>query len=134
MSPTATESYISDVRRIRQSLRIGEILIIEDDFAIGNLVALLCKSIGKETKWLKNYEMAHAYLMQNFQSIKMAIIDYSLQGVPADGLIELCCEYNVPCIIHTARVEKVSELSYKYPDIVVVSKPCPIERLLKELV
>jgi DNA-binding NtrC family response regulator len=134
MSPTATESYISDVRRIRQSLRTGEILIIEDDFAIGNLVESLCKSLGKDTKWCKSYETAHAYLTHNFHSVKMAVIDYSLQGMPADGLIDLCCEHNVPCIIHTGRVDKIGELSRKYPDIIVVLKPCPIERLLKELV
>lgn len=133
MSPTAAQEYISDVRRIRQSLRVGEILLVDDDISINTFLANLCKSIGETPRRIETIECAKWYLITQHANIKMAVLDYSIQGVYSDELIELCREYNVPCIIHTARLDQLKELYNLYPDIIVISKPSPVERLLKEL-
>jgi DNA-binding NtrC family response regulator len=133
MSPSVAQEYISDVRRIRQSLRTGEILLVDDDIATNTFLANLCKSIGETPRKVNSIESAKWYLTAFHASIKMAILDYAVQGTYCHALVELCRAYNVPCIIHTARSECINELQELYPDIIVILKASPIERLLKEL-
>lgn len=133
LNQTAVQEFISDARRIRQSLRQGEVLLVDDELSINELLAELCKSIGHTPKKLTNIEDARWAIVMNHDKIKMAIVDYSIKGEYADELIELCQQYNIPCVIHTARAEMLSYLQQTYPGIIVVLKPSPIERILKEL-
>jgi len=134
MSPTATQDFISDSRRIRQSLRVGEILVVDDDLSVLEFLGNLCKTLGEKCVKFKTVENARLCILMNYASIKMAIIDYKLEGQPADELIELCRVFHIPCVIHTGCSELMEKLEHKYPDIITILKSSPIERLIKEMI
>jgi DNA-binding NtrC family response regulator len=134
MSPTATQDYISDSRRIRQSLRVGEILVVDDDLSVLDFMGNLCRTLGEKCVKFKTIENAKLCILMSYASIKMAIIDYKLEGEPADELIEMCREFHIPCVIHTGCSQFIEKLEHQYPDITVVLKSSPIERLIKEMI
>lgn len=133
MSPNATREFTSDMRRIRQSLRVGEILVVDDDLSTIEFLTSLCRAIGEKCVSFKTKENAKWCMLGNHSIIKLAIIDYMLDGEPADELIELCRDLHIPCVIHTGRKDHIEKLEEKYPDITIVLKSSPIERLLKEM-
>lgn len=133
ISEAAVQDFISESRRIRQSIRQGSIIIIDDESQITEIVARLCEAVGEKAEKITTINEAHARIFFEPHTIKMAIIDYILAGETADSLIEVCQMNNVPCVIHTGRLDLVEQLQKKYPGIIIVSKPAPIERLLKEI-
>lgn len=134
MMTTSVQAFISDARRIRQSLRAGEVLLVDDELSTTEYLAALCKTIGEKSIRFKNKENAKWHILINHKTIKMAIIDYMLGAETADELIELCQEFMIPCIIHTGRADLVQELSNKYPGLIIVLKSSPIEHILKEMI
>lgn len=134
MSPTATQDYISSVRRLRQSMRTGEILIVDDDLGTLEYLGCLCKSLGEKSVTFKKMENAKWYMSVSYSCIKLAVLDYTIGNDTAEDLIELCREYHIPCIIHTGRYDLVPHLEREYPDIITILKASPIEKLIKELV
>lgn len=134
MSPTATQDYISDSRRLRQSMRRGDILVVDDDLAMIEFFGNLCKVLGEKCVKFRNKENAKWCIVANHSAIKLAVLDYMLGDDTADELIELCRELHVPCVIHTGRLDIIEKLNRQYPDIITILKCSPIERLIKELV
>lgn len=133
MTLNAVQSFISDARRIRQSIRTGEILIVDDELSVTEFLTALCKAIGEKSVAFRTLEGARWYIKEKVHSIKLAILDYMLTDGCSDELIELCQQHMVPCIIHTGRADLVNQLTSKYPGITVVLKSSPVERLLKEI-
>lgn len=133
MNQSVAQNYISSARKIRQSMRSGNILIIDDDQSISNLLLSLSEALGHKAEVIDNFEDAHLHIMSYSDRIRLAVIDYSLNGIFADPLIESCCASGIPCIIHTGHKEKLAGLKARYPDIVVILKPSSIELLIKEL-
>lgn len=127
------QEYISDMRRLRQSLRSGEVLLVDDEVSINEILFSLCKSVGEKARKVTTIEEAKLQILMDASNIKMAIIDYSINGCYADELIQLCQDYHIPCVIHTARSDLLHKLEERYPDIVIILKPSPIERILKEI-
>ena len=87
----------------------NRILIVEDDSAIADALALNLRTVGYDcTVYNDGAEAAQALL--NEHSYDLALLDIMLPGMDGFELLEHMEKYNIPVIYLTARTDSESEV------------------------
>lgn len=87
----------------------NRILIVEDDPAIAETVALNLRYVGYEYTLLDDGQKAADYLISD-HSFDLALLDIMLPGIDGFELFSHMEKYNIPVIYMTAKTDSASEV------------------------
>ena len=87
----------------------NRILIVEDDPAIAETVALNLRYVGYEYTLFDDGQKAADYLIQD-HSFDLALLDIMLPGIDGFELFSHMEKYNIPVIYMTAKTDSASEV------------------------
>lgn len=87
----------------------NRILIVEDDPAIAETVALNLRYVGYECMLFDDGQKAADYLIQD-HSFDLALLDIMLPGIDGFELFSHMEKYNIPVIYMTAKTDSASEV------------------------
>lgn len=87
----------------------NRILIVEDDPAIAETVALNLRYVGYEYMLFDNGKVAADYLISD-HSFDLALLDIMLPGIDGFELFSHMEKYNIPVIYMTAKTDSASEV------------------------
>ena len=87
----------------------NRILLVEDDHAIADAVALNLRTVGYEVVTFDDGAIAAASLEQD-HSFDLALLDIMLPGMDGFQLFALMEKYNIPVIYMTAKTDSESEV------------------------
>lgn len=87
----------------------NRILIVEDDSAIAETVALNLRYVGYEYTLLDDGQKAADYLTKD-HSFDLALLDIMLPGIDGFELFSHMEKYNIPVIYMTAKTDSASEV------------------------
>lgn len=87
----------------------NRILIVEDDSAIAETVALNLRYVGYEYMHFDDGQKAADYLIQD-HSFDLALLDIMLPGIDGFELFSHMKKYNIPVIYMTAKTDSASEV------------------------
>ena len=87
----------------------AKILVVEDDKAISDFIAINLQYTGYEYTVLSNGNEAEEYLEQD-HSFDLALLDVMLPGIDGFELMERIKKYNIPIIFLTARADVSSKI------------------------
>ena len=87
----------------------NRILLVEDDHAIADAVALNLRTVGYEVVAFDDGGLAAASL-ENDHSFDLALLDIMLPGMDGFQLFALMEKYNIPVIYMTAKTDSESEV------------------------
>ena len=87
----------------------NRILLVEDDHAIADAVALNLRTVGYEVVTFDDGAIAAASLEQD-HSFDLALLDIMLPGMDGVALFALMERYNIPVIYMTAKTDSESEV------------------------
>ena len=87
----------------------NRILLVEDDHAIADAVALNLRTVGYEVVAFDDGAIAAASL-ENDHSFDLALLDIMLPGMDGFQLFALMEKYNIPVIYMTAKTDSESEV------------------------
>lgn len=90
-------------------MSINRILIVEDDPAIAETVALNLRYVGYEYALFDDGQKAADYLIQD-HSFDLALLDIMLPGIDGFELFSHMEKYNIPVIYMTAKTDSASEV------------------------
>ena len=90
--------------RLGECMAANRILIVEDDRAIADSVALNLKYVGYEYIVFDDGQKAADYLGTD-HAFDLALLDIMLPGVNGYELLEYCRELEVPAVFLTAKAE-----------------------------
>jgi DNA-binding response OmpR family regulator len=112
----------------------GHILILEDHPTHRNVVTFNLTSAGY--KVTAAAEAAKALVLAQYQHFDLVIADYYLPDYPGTDFVKLlrATEHyqGVPVILLTGRAEELNVQRLREElSVLVLSKPCPIKRLLE---
>ena len=87
----------------------NRILLVEDDHAIADAVALNLRTVGYEVSTFDDGGEAAATLEKD-HSFDLALLDIMLPGLDGFALFALMEKYNIPVIYMTAKTDSESEV------------------------
>lgn len=87
----------------------NRIIIVEDDPAIAETVALNLRYVGYEYTLFDDGQKAADYLIQD-HSFDLALLDIMLPGIDGFELFSHMEKYNIPVIYMTAKTDSASEV------------------------
>lgn len=87
----------------------NRILLVEDDHAIADAVALNLRTVGYEVSTFDDGGEAAAALEKE-HSFDLALLDIMLPGLDGFALFALMEKYNIPVIYMTAKIDSESEV------------------------
>ena len=87
----------------------NRLLIVEDDPAIAETVALNLRYVGYECMLFDDGQKAADYLIQD-HSFDLALLDIMLPGIDGFELFSHMEKYNIPVIYMTAKTDSASEV------------------------
>ena len=87
----------------------NRILLVEDDHAIADAVALNLRTVGYEVSTFDDGGEAAAALEKE-HSFDLALLDIMLPGLDGFALFALMEKYNIPVIYMTAKTDSESEV------------------------
>ena len=87
----------------------NRILLVEDDHAIADAVALNLRTVGYEVSAFDDGGEAAATLEKE-HSFDLALLDIMLPGLDGFALFALMEKYNIPVIYMTAKTDSESEV------------------------
>lgn len=90
-------------------MAVNKILLVEDDHAIADAVALNLRTVGYEVVVFADGSEAAASL-DNDHSFDLALLDIMLPGMDGFQLFSLMEKYNIPVIYMTAKTDSESEV------------------------
>ena len=90
-------------------MSVNRILIVEDDSAIAETVALNLRYVGYEYMLFDDGQKAADYLIQD-HSFDLALLDIMLPGIDGFELFSHMEKYNIPVIYMTAKTDSASEV------------------------
>lgn len=109
---------------------MARILVVEDDNAISDLIAINLQYTGYAYTVLSDGDEAENFLARN-HSFDLALLDIMLPGVDGFALLEILKRYNIPVIFLTAKSDvstKIQGLRGGAEDYIV--KPFEVLELL----
>lgn len=95
--------------RLGECMAANRILIVEDDRAIADSVALNLKYVGYEYIVFDDGQKAADYLGTD-HAFDLALLDIMLPGLDGFGLFSYMEKYNIPVIYMTAKTDSESEV------------------------
>ena len=108
----------------------NRILLVEDDHAIADAVALNLRTVGYEVSAFDDGGEAAATLEKE-HSFDLALLDIMLPGLDGFALFALMEKYNIPVIYMTAKTDSESEVrGLKEGAVDYIVKPFEIVTLL----
>lgn len=90
-------------------MSVNRILIVEDDSAIAETVALNLRYVGYEYMLFDDGQKAADYLISD-HSFDLALLDIMLPGIDGFELFSHMEKYNIPVIYMTAKTDSASEV------------------------
>ncbi len=90
-------------------MKKSRILIVEDDCAISDAVALNMQFVGYDYMIFDDGARAVAYLAVD-HAFDLALLDIMLPGIDGFELFSYMAKYNIPVIYMTAKVDSASEI------------------------
>ena len=90
-------------------MSVNRILIVEDDSAIAETVALNLRYVGYEYMLFDDGQKAADYLSSD-HSFDLALLDIMLPGIDGFELFSHMEKYNIPVIYMTAKTDSASEV------------------------
>lgn len=90
-------------------MSVNRILIVEDDSAIAETVALNLRYVGYEYTLFDDGQKAADYLSKD-HSFDLALLDIMLPGIDGFELFSHIEKYNIPVIYMTAKTDSASEV------------------------
>ena len=90
-------------------MSVNRILIVEDDSAIAETVALNLRYVGYEYTLFDDGQKAADYLTKD-HSFDLALLDIMLPGIDGFELFSHMEKYNIPVIYMTAKTDSASEV------------------------
>ena len=90
-------------------MSVNRILIVEDDPAIAETVALNLRYVGYEYTLFDDGQKAADYLSKD-HSFDLALLDIMLPGIDGFELFSHMEKYNIPVIYMTAKTDSASEV------------------------
>lgn len=90
-------------------MSVNRILIVEDDSAIAETVALNLRYVGYEYTLFDDGQKAADYLSKD-HSFDLALLDIMLPGIDGFELFSHMEKYNIPVIYMTAKTDSASEV------------------------
>ena len=90
-------------------MSVNRILIVEDDSAIAETVALNLRYVGYEYMLFDDGQKAADYLSKD-HSFDLALLDIMLPGIDGFELFSHIEKYNIPVIYMTAKTDSASEV------------------------
>lgn len=90
-------------------MAVNRILVVEDDKAISDGVAVNLQYAGYEYMVFEDGSEAAAYL-ENDHSFDLALLDIMLPGIDGFELLSHMKAYNIPVIYMTAKTDSASEI------------------------
>lgn len=87
----------------------NRILIVEDDIAISQMIALNLRAVGYEYKTFDNGQEAAEHLKSD-HSFDLALLDIMLPGLDGFQLLSYMQKYEIPVIYMTAKTDTESEI------------------------
>ena len=90
-------------------MSVNRILIVEDDSAIAETVALNLRYVGYEYMLFDDGQKAADYLISD-HSFDFALLDIMLPGIDGFELFSHMEKYNIPVIYMTAKTDSASEV------------------------
>lgn len=102
-------AIIEKTERIIELMATNRILIVEDDSAIADSVALNLKYVGYEYMVFDDGQKAADYLDAD-HAFDLALLDIMLPGMDGFALFSIMEKYNIPVIYMTAKTDSESEV------------------------
>jgi ActR/RegA family two-component response regulator len=134
-----TEKYFLESNKLRQSLRNGYLLFVEDDPSLREVLATLAGCMGHEARTVGTSQEAITLINNDYSHIRCAIVDLHLDHGPStdngDAVIETIESHHseIPYLVYTGDEQAAQEVRKKHRRAVVILKNGDLRAITKAL-